>query len=152
MDGRTEGNKRMGGKFTRVPNEIFELGRYLTVKAKFVYIALCSFRNNTTGATFPSYAKIKERSGLKRNEDVSKAITELEQFGWLEKNRRFNQSTDYKLGIPIRELPTQEEDAKWKKVVSRMRSAEFIEELEKAKAAKTERKSDIDNSEDEIPF
>lgn len=130
----TNENKGMGGKFTRIPNALFERGSYLTVKAKLVYVALCSFRNNKTGATFPSYNKIKERSGLTRNEDITKAITELGQFGWLEKNRRFNKSNDYKLVIPVEVRPTKEDAKCWKSTTSRMRSDDFDKEIKNAKA------------------
>ncbi len=43
------------GKFVGIPQKLFHLGRYLTPEAKWIYATLCSFTNNKTEKTFPSY-------------------------------------------------------------------------------------------------
>jgi hypothetical protein len=126
-----EENRGISGKFTRVPNQMFDRGRYLTVKAKWVFATLCSFRNSKTGATFPSYPKIIERSGINRNDDISKALDELEEFGWLKRTHRFNESNWYDLSMPVVMRPTKEEAKYWKQVHSRKRSADVDAEIEK---------------------
>src|ERR1051326_4217935 len=103
------------GNFTKVENYIFQEGRYLTPNAKLVYIVLCSFRNNKTGKTFPSYGKIMEKSGLGRNK-VADALYELERFYWITRKKVFIGGNHYSLQYPwnvqrglSRECPTKDE-------------------------------------------
>lgn len=117
-------NKKHYGKFAKLPMELFYEGRYLTQKAKWVYATLVSFKNNKTGATFPSYEKIMERSGINRKGDITDALNELERFGWIDRTRRFGQSNDYLVECPVVTLedgttfrpirPTPVEAENWK--------------------------------------
>lgn len=111
------------GTFTRVDNYLFEQGRYLTPEAKLVYVVLCSYRNNKTGKTFPSYEKIQERSGLGRNK-IAAALRELEYFYWISRNKAFTSSNHYYLSNPVdteykqpAECPTKEAAMKYAKEV-----------------------------------
>jgi hypothetical protein len=88
------------GNFTRVDNYIFEEGRYLTPAAKLVYVVLCSFRNNKTGKTFPSYDKIIAKSGLGRNK-VAAALNELEHFHWISRKKVFIGGNHYRVSWPV---------------------------------------------------
>jgi DNA-binding transcriptional MocR family regulator len=92
--------------FTKVPNNLFENGRYLSPAAKLVYVVLCNFRNNKTGKTFPSYEKIMMKSGMSRNK-VAAAVNELEQFYWITRKKVFIGGNHYKLTSPI-EKETQQ--------------------------------------------
>ena len=119
--------------FFIIPNTFYERGSHLTPKATKALITLYSFRNSETGATFPSYKKIKERSGFSRNDDIAKSLDELENFGWLERNHRFNKSNVYRLTIPAVERPSKEEAAEWKKDHSRTRLATWKDDLAESK-------------------
>jgi hypothetical protein len=111
------------GTFTRVENYIFEEGRYLTPAAKLVYVVLCSFRNNKTGKTFPSYKKIMAKSRLGKNK-VAAALNELEHFIWITRKKVFIGSNHYwflypwnvQPGLP-REWPTKEEAKEYARLV-----------------------------------
>jgi hypothetical protein len=127
--------------FTKADNRLFWQGVHLTVDAKWVYLTLVSFRHSKTKATFPSYDKIIERSGLTRVR-VSRGIAELEHFLWIGKEKRFNGSNRYELTFPIRyklsprgekegladdqTCPTKFEAEQWANRHKRKRTAVFI--------------------------
>lgn len=122
--------------FTMIDNRIFSQGRYLSIDAKWLYATLLSFRNTETQETFPGYAKITERSGLKKQR-IADALKELEQFHWISRERRgFNKSNSYALHYPVRwdvssdgerslsndqTCPTYAEAEDWKNKTSRKR-------------------------------
>ena len=127
--------------FTKADNRLFWQGVHLTVDAKWVYVTLVSFRNSKTNATFPSYDKIMERSGLTRVR-VARAIAELEHFDWIAKNKRFNGSTHYHVSYPNvykvgsngervglsddQTCPTKDEAERWAKRHKRQRTTVFL--------------------------
>ncbi|MDT7807997.1 MAG: Helix-turn-helix domain [Acidobacteriota bacterium] len=88
------------GTFTRVDNYIFKEGKFLTAEAKLVYVVLCSYRNNKTGKTCPSYDKIRDRSGLSRNK-VAAALNELEHFHWVSRKKVFKGGNHYHVSWPV---------------------------------------------------
>lgn len=104
--------------FTMLPNPIFEKGKYLTVKAKWVYTSLMSFRNTITNETFPSVPTIGEKAGYGPTA-THEALTELEFFGWISRTRRKtekggNTSNDYEFRIPTTLSPTQAQAKQFK--------------------------------------
>lgn len=127
--------------FTKADNRLFWQGVHLTSDAKWVYLTLVSFRNSKTKATFPSYDKLMERSGLTRVR-VSRAIAELEHFHWIGKEKRFNESNRYDLTYPERYVnnalgeqvgladdqtcPTKVEAEQWANRRKRKRTALFL--------------------------
>lgn len=121
------------GTHTRIPNVLFSRGRYLTPQAKWIYATLQSFWNYDSGQIFPSYPKIMERSGLTRPA-ISKALKELEHFGWIIKQRRFSKSTDYDLVDPELSIesrtdkewyccPTKQQAVDWRKAQAQNRKS-----------------------------
>jgi hypothetical protein len=140
------------GSFTKVSNRLFSQGRFLTAEAKVLYITLLSYRNEVTLDCFPSYEKISERSNLSRPA-IAKAIAELERFGWIDKWRRYNKSTEYfiqwpggkddVLGEPC---PSKAQAEQWRRERSRKR---YQPQQSRTLAAQPEVEPDAP---DDIPF
>lgn len=125
------------GKFMKVPKELVYEGRCLSVKAKWVYATLVSFKNIKTGKTFPSYEAIMKRSGIRRKQDIADALAELEHFRWITRSRNFSKSNDYVVGgVPVRTLsdgrkftplcPTPSQAKMWRERNSK-RTSEFTD-------------------------
>jgi hypothetical protein len=162
-DGRVVGyalaNRNHFGKFAKVPMELFYEGRYLSLKAKWVYATLVSFKNGKTGRTFPSYNAIMKRSGINRRQDIADALEELEHFNWITKTRHFSKANDYFVGgCPVTNLhdgtkfrplrPTKSEADIWKSR-NRKRSTQFNEFILDRTSKVTEQE---DEWAEEIPF
>lgn len=88
------------GSFTIVPNEI--LASDLSPRAVLVFIALMSRVSHDAAAPkcWPSYEAIAERCAIKARASISAAIDELEQKGFLKRDKRFSASTVYTLLRP----------------------------------------------------
>jgi len=63
------------------------------------YIAIASYQG-TDPTAFPGRDKVAERAGLSL-QAVSKSTKRLESFGWLEKTRRFGNTTIYRCKVPV---------------------------------------------------
>lgn len=123
-------------KFVMVSFDLLERGRFLTVAAKWLYVVLRSFRNEKTGATFPTYEKIMRRGGLSRNA-VAKGLAELEHFGWIERVKTEGKRTlSYKFSYPTlvnenneefgdQTFPTQKNASEWAKIHRRKSKNKF---------------------------
>lgn len=88
-------------KFVKISRDLFDRGRYLTPSAKWLYVALRSFKNERKpdDKPFPGYQKIMEQSGLSRNA-IAKGLEELEQWGWIERDKSQGKSNHYKFTYP----------------------------------------------------
>jgi hypothetical protein len=144
------------GNFTRVDNYIFEEGKYLTPEAKLVYVVLCSYRNNKTGKTFPSYDKIMARSGLGKNK-VAAALNELHAFSWIRRRKVFIGGNHYELlypwnvqpGLP-REWPTKEEAKEYARMVRERKPRYGTKSWDKEDVEEYDEPEELDD--DDVPF
>jgi DNA-binding HxlR family transcriptional regulator len=87
------------GQFTAIPHEFIKRGRTLSVHSKWLFVVLRFYTNSHSDRVFPSYAELQSTSGLRR-EMISKGIKELEEAGWLKRQKRFSRSTVYTLTLP----------------------------------------------------
>jgi len=89
------------GQFVMLPHTFIKNSkkRKLLFHSRWLFVALMYYRNGQTGYAFPSYDKICELTGLRRNM-ISKCIRELETAGWISRKKRFNASTIYTLHFP----------------------------------------------------
>lgn len=87
------------GSFTAVPDVFIKNSSSLSDHARWVFICLRHYTNNKTETAFPSYDQLQEVTGYARA-TLAKAIKELIAAGWVEKKRRFSQSTVYTTRIP----------------------------------------------------
>lgn len=100
-----ESNKPTGnlfdeiGRFITIPYTFIHAGKSLSLHARWLFVALRYYTNGKSGVAFPSYATIGKLTGMRR-EKISSSIKELENNGWLERQKRFNNSTIYKLILP----------------------------------------------------
>jgi DNA-binding transcriptional MocR family regulator len=88
-----------GESYTKADNRLFWQGRFLSVDAVCLYIAIRSFQNEEDGDRFPSYVQIMSRCSLTRRR-IANALSELERFGWIERKHRNNKSNMYTLDYP----------------------------------------------------
>jgi hypothetical protein len=88
------------GTFTIVPHEIIESD--LSPRAVLVFIALMSRVSHTEGDAkcWPSYEAIRERCAVKAKASINAGLDELEEKGFLKRERRFSSSTVYTLTRP----------------------------------------------------
>jgi hypothetical protein len=88
------------GTFTIVPHEILESD--LSPRAVLVFIALMSRVSHTEGDAkcWPSYEAIRERCAVKAKASINAGLDELEEKGFLKRERRFSSSTVYTLTRP----------------------------------------------------
>lgn len=91
--------------FTRIPNNYIRTQKYLSGKAVKVMNYICSCVNSNDAKegdekAFPSLETIAENCGFSRP-TVSRMIKELVMFRLLNKERRFNKSTIYRIGMGL---------------------------------------------------
>jgi biotin operon repressor len=135
-------------KFVKVSRELLHRGRYLTASAKWLYVALRSFKNEKKADDnpFPGYIKIMEWSGLSRNA-VAKGLEELEQWGWIERDKTQGKTNHYKFTCPAQLnattktetgdqiYPTKEMALHWSKNrINRKKNKKLLKEKKSAKA------------------
>src|SRR5262245_50453591 len=87
------------GTFTAVANAFIEQSLNLSVHAKWMFVLLRFHTNQKSECAWPSYDQLQALTGLSRT-TVSKAIRELEEYGWLERRKRFGASVVYVLKRP----------------------------------------------------
>jgi hypothetical protein len=87
------------GPFVAIPHSFVKYARGLSFHARWLFVTLRFYTNGKSGLAFPSYDKIKELTGMRR-EMIAKSIRELERSGWLRRKKRFNNSTLYELLMP----------------------------------------------------
>ncbi|MCC7208350.1 MAG: helix-turn-helix domain-containing protein [Anaerolineae bacterium] len=82
------------GQFATVPNTFIEGAKGMSHTAFRLFVTLRYYTNGKTGDSFPSYDTLQELTGMNRR-TIAKAVRELEAGGWIERKRRFSQSTIY---------------------------------------------------------
>ena len=91
------------GRFAAIPHTFIKGARHLSLRARWLFVALMSYRNSQSGWAFPSYDELCELTGMSRNA-ISKAVRELEderqEWVWLTRKKRFGSSTLYWLNLP----------------------------------------------------
>lgn len=99
------------GQFAGVPFEFIEASRDLSDYARWLFVLLRYYTNRNSGDCFPSYDEIQQITGWHRNR-IAPALRELMAAGWLERKRRFGQSSIYILKRPDSSTPagTNEDD------------------------------------------
>jgi hypothetical protein len=87
------------GSFVTIPHSFINESRELSFHARWLFVTLRYYTNGKMGVAFPSYGTIQKLTRMRR-EKIASSIRELEKAGWLERKRRFNKSTFYRLLIP----------------------------------------------------
>ena len=87
------------GQFATIPNSFILASTALSTESKWLFVILRYHTNSKTGNAFPSYTTIQGMTGFHRK-TIAKALKELEQAGWLTKQRRFGATTIYALQLP----------------------------------------------------
>lgn len=87
------------GQFVTIPFAFIESAKDLSSSAFRMFVMLRYYTNGKTGDAFPSYAELEKSTGMNRH-TIAKAIRELMTAGWLERKRRFNDSTIYTIVMP----------------------------------------------------
>jgi biotin operon repressor len=82
------------GTFTPVPRTFIKEAKQMSYHARWLYVTLMFHRNTKSKTAFPSYTRITELTGMRR-EMISKSIKELEKSGWIVKKRRYSNSSNY---------------------------------------------------------
>jgi hypothetical protein len=87
------------GQFVTIPHTFIKDAHGLSFHAPWLFVLLRYYTNRQTGYAFPSYDRIRQMTGMRR-ERIARSIRELEAAGWLRCQKRFNASTLYELLIP----------------------------------------------------
>jgi hypothetical protein len=82
------------GSFSAIPNEFIDAAGDLSDQSRWLFILLRRYTNGQTGKAFPSYKLIQERTGW-TPKTIAKAVRELEEAGWIEREKTFNGPTQY---------------------------------------------------------
>lgn len=87
------------GPFVAIPHSFIKGARELSFHARWLFVTLRFYTNGESGKAFPSYDRIQQMTGMRR-EMIAKSIRELEEAGWLTRQKRFNSSTLYEIMRP----------------------------------------------------
>lgn len=82
------------GSFSAIPNEFIDAASDLSDQSRWLFVLLRRYTNGQTGKAFPSYKLIQERTGW-TPKTIAKAVRELEEAGWIEREKAFNGPTQY---------------------------------------------------------
>ena len=82
------------GSFSAIPNEFIDAAGDLSDQSRWLFVLLRRYTNGQTGKAFPSYKLIQERTGW-TPKTIAKAVRELEEAGWIEREKTFNGPTQY---------------------------------------------------------
>ena len=96
----SEFNYETVGRFVPLIHAFIDNTEHLSIHTRWLYVALLYYRNTNSREAFPSYTTLYEKFGLRR-EMISKGIKELEDEGWIKKNRRFGKSNTYRFLLPF---------------------------------------------------
>lgn len=86
------------GQFASVPFSFLET-KGISPYARCIFLFLRMHTNSKTKTAFPSYETLRLETGMTKRK-ISAALSELETGGWLVKQRRFAETTEYTLTIP----------------------------------------------------
>jgi hypothetical protein len=87
------------GPFVAIPHSFIQNARGLSFHARWLFVVLRFYTNGKSGVAFPSYNTIQALTGMRR-EKIASSIKELEESGWLRRQRRFSSSTIYEVVMP----------------------------------------------------
>lgn len=90
--------ERMGA-FVPIPHTFIKQSRNLSFHARWLFVTFCYYTNGESGLAFPSYDTIQKLTRMRRQK-IADSIRELEDAGWLSRQKRFNNSTFYEVLIP----------------------------------------------------
>ena len=82
------------GTFSAIPNEFIDRAGNLSDQARWLFVLLRRYTNGQTGKAFPSYKAIQERTGW-TPKTIAKAVRELEEAGWIEREKALGDVTQY---------------------------------------------------------
>lgn len=82
------------GTFTPVSDNFIKEAKKMSFHARWLYVTLMFYRNTKSKIAFPSYTRITELTGMRRDK-ISKSIKELVEAGWIVKKRRYSNSSCY---------------------------------------------------------
>lgn len=87
--------------FAQIPTAFLEAakGKAMSNHARWLFVILRGYLNRSSKVAFPSYDRIKEDTSW-AYDTISKALKELEETGWLSRQKRFGDSTIYRLHLP----------------------------------------------------
>ncbi len=97
------------GQFASVPFSFLET-KGISPYARCIFLFLRMHTNSKTKTAFPSYETLRAETGMTKRK-ISNALSELETAGWLVKQRRFADTTEYTLTIPKPALSNTPETA-----------------------------------------
>lgn len=95
------------GSFSAIPNEFIDTAGNLSDQARWLFVLLRRYTNGQTGKAFPSYKAIQAHTGW-TPKTIAKAVRELEQAGWLFREKALGDVTQYIL-IRKQHVPTGSE-------------------------------------------
>lgn len=82
------------GSFSAIPNEFIDAASDLSDQSRWLFVLLRRYTNGQTGKAFPSYKAIQERTGW-TPKTIAKAVRELEEAGWIEREKALGDVTQY---------------------------------------------------------
>lgn len=82
------------GAFSAIPNEFIDASDDLSDQGRWLFVLLRRYTNGQTGKAFPSYKVIQDRTGW-TPKTIAKAVRELEDAGWIEREKTYNGPTNY---------------------------------------------------------
>lgn len=82
------------GSFSAIPNEFIDAASDLSDQSRWLFVLLRRYTNGQTGKAFPSYKVLQDRTGW-TPKTIAKAVRELEEAGWIEREKAFNGPTQY---------------------------------------------------------
>lgn len=82
------------GSFSAIPNEFIDAAGDLSDQARWLFVLLRRYTNGQTGKAFPSYKVIQAHTGW-TPKTIAKAVRELEETGWLIREKALGDVTHY---------------------------------------------------------
>lgn len=82
------------GTFSAIPSEFIDAAGDLSDQSRWLFVLLRRYTNGQTGKAFPSYKAIQERTGW-TPKTIAKAVRELEEAGWIEREKALGDVTQY---------------------------------------------------------
>lgn len=82
------------GSFAAIPHEFIDRAGGLSDQARWLFVLLRRYTNGQTGKAFPSYKVIQDRTGW-TPKTIAKAVRELEEAGWLIREKALGDVTQY---------------------------------------------------------
>jgi hypothetical protein len=104
------------GAFATIPNEFIDAASDLSDQARWLYVLLRRYTNGKSGKAFPSYTLIQQQTGW-TPKTIAKAIRELEDNGWIARQKQFSGPTIYRL-IRRQDFPQGSNDSTSRREVS----------------------------------